>query len=161
MRDHATVSLETYVPRAALLSLPRFMPCARDAMPLPHAGRGGGVRVNVRVRADARRIVMRIPSGRICRVVPYAVIPAWLAPLLLPYCRPMIRLLSANCSCVNSRGFSSATFTPIWGPRNPFFCAYFHAHPSVTMNVFQTNIETGMTHHPSEGVDAIHHLIQT
>ena len=46
-----------------------------------------------------------------CRVLP-KLMPDWLAPLLLPICRPMVLLPALSCSSVNWRAFFSDSFGP-------------------------------------------------
>ena len=67
-----------------------------------------GIRLNIRFKIQPSRMsgqflsipsfyfVNILPSGLICLDAPYGVMPAWLAPLLLPYCRPI--KLSPACS---------------------------------------------------------------
>lgn len=97
-------------------------------------------------------IKLKLPSGSICLVCPNAVIPDWLAPLLLPYCSPIILLLSANCSAVKDRLFSSATLTPNTGPLNCFFCA------CGTRNSILLYGEKVNYYQSSQGKEAVDHL---
>ena len=49
------------------------------------------------------------PSSLICLLAPYGVIPAWLAPLLVPYCRPIIDCPAFRTSSSKFLLFSLAT----------------------------------------------------
>lgn len=53
----------------------------------------------------------------ICRVFP-KLIPLWVAPLLLPYCKLIIVWPAFSCSSENSRTFLSASLGPIPGCPN-------------------------------------------
>lgn len=60
---------------------------------------------------------IRIHIGRdfyMCRVFP-KLIPLWLAPLLLPYCKLMMAWPARSCSSVNCRSFFSASLGPMAG----------------------------------------------
>ena len=64
------------------------------------------------------------PSSLICREAPYGVIPAWLAPLLVPYWSPIMDCPAFNVSSSKFRLFSLATLTPRAGPSQDFFWAW-------------------------------------
>ena len=63
------------------------------------------------------------PSGLICLPAPYGVIPAWLAPLLVPYCSPIMDWPAFSVSSLKFLLFSLATLTPRAGPSQDFFWA--------------------------------------
>ena len=89
------------------------------------------------------------------------------APLLLPYCKPMILWLSASWSGENIRRFSSATLTPIVGPSQFFFCAcclffyssfFFLIVVHTITEMMEIRDEVCSTYHSTESKDAVDHL---
>ena len=68
-----------------------------------------------------------LPSSLICLDAPYGVIPAWLAPLLVPYCRPIMDCPALRTPSSKFLLFSLATLTPRAGPSQDFFWAWKHS----------------------------------
>merc|ERR1719219_635027 len=70
------------------------------------------------------RLRSHSPSGLICLPVPGAVMPFWLAHLLVPYCSPKTAWPAFIVSSSNCRLLADACLAPSAGPANPSFCAH-------------------------------------